>query len=76
LAEKEHREPILIPPFSCHNLRHTFCTRLCEVETNIGTIMRIMGHKDVSTTMGIYNEVQSEFLKEKADTLDKKLKIS
>ncbi|MGN0426643.1 MAG: tyrosine-type recombinase/integrase [Agathobacter sp.] len=76
LAEKEHREPILIPPFSCHNLRHTFCTRLCEVETNIGTIMKIMGHKDVSTTMGIYNEVQSEFLKEKADTLDKKLKIS
>ena len=24
--------PQLLPPFSCHNLRHTFCTRLCENE--------------------------------------------
>lgn len=29
-AEKEKREPILLPNFSCHNLRHTFCTRYCE----------------------------------------------
>lgn len=75
LAAKEHREPVLIPPFSCHSMRHTFCTRLCEVEDNIGTIMKIMGHKDVSTTMHIYNEVQKAFLKEKASTLDAKLKI-
>lgn len=75
LAEKEKREPVLIPPFSCHNLRHTFCTRLCEIESNIGTIMKIMGHSDVTTTMGIYNEVQEEFLKEKAATLNEKLKI-
>lgn len=26
-AEKENRKPIFIPHFSCHNLRHTFCTR-------------------------------------------------
>ena len=32
-AAKEKREPQLLPPFSCHNLRHTFCTRLCENET-------------------------------------------
>ena len=35
LAEKEKREPQLLPHFSCHNLRHTFCTRLCENETNL-----------------------------------------
>lgn len=29
-AKKEHRQPVLIPHFSAHNLRHTFCTRLCE----------------------------------------------
>lgn len=75
IAEKESREPILIPPFSCHTMRHTFCTRLCEVEDNVGTIMEIMGHKDVSTTMEIYNEVQKEFLKEKAQSIDEKLKI-
>ena len=45
-AEKEKREPQLPPPFSCHNLRHTFCTRLCENETNLKIIQDIMGHKD------------------------------
>ena len=25
-ADKEQREPVLLPPFSCHNLRHTFAT--------------------------------------------------
>lgn len=29
-AKKEHGKPIVIPHFSCHNLRHTFCTRFCE----------------------------------------------
>ena len=66
---------MLIPPFSCHSLRHTFCTRLCEIEDNIGTIMQIMGHADVSTTMGIYNEVQKDFLKEKANKMDNSLMI-
>ena len=65
----------MVPPFSCHSLRHTFCTRLCEVEDNIGTIMKLMGHQDVSTTMGIYNEVQKDFLKEKKSDLETKLKI-
>ena len=29
-AKKEHRQPVLIPHFSVHNLRHTFCTRLAK----------------------------------------------
>ena len=33
-AELEDREPDLLPHFSVHNLRHTFCTRLCE-STNV-----------------------------------------
>jgi len=27
-ANKEHREPVILPMFSAHTLRHTFCTRL------------------------------------------------
>lgn len=30
-AEKEKREPLLLPNFSCHDLRHTFATRCCEM---------------------------------------------
>ena len=59
-AAKEHREPMLIRHFSCHNIRHTFCTRLCEVETNLKTIQYIMGHKDIQTTMDIYAEATRE----------------
>ncbi len=57
-AKKEHREAVIIPQFSSHSLRHTYCTRLCEIEDNIGIIMAIMGHVDSSTTLEIYNEVQ------------------
>ena len=56
-AARERRRPILIPVFSCHVTRHTFCTRLCENETNIKVIQTIMGHKNVQTTLDIYAEV-------------------
>lgn len=34
-AKKEKRKLLLIRHFSVHNLRHTFCTRFCENETNL-----------------------------------------
>jgi hypothetical protein len=49
-----HREAVLPPDFSAHHLRHTFCTRLCEKETNLKVIQSVMGHKDIQTTMDIY----------------------
>lgn len=76
LAEKEHREPIIIPHFSCHNLRHTFCTRFCENETNIKVIQEIMGHSDISTTMDIYAEATQDKKKEAFGNLEGKIKIS
>ena len=56
-ARRDGRKPLLIPNFSCHITRHTFCTRLCENETNIKVIQTIMGHKDIQTTLDIYAEV-------------------
>ncbi|HCI84327.1 MAG TPA: site-specific integrase, partial [Lachnospiraceae bacterium] len=53
-AAQENREPFLIPRFSCHNIRHTFATQLCENETNIKAIQEIMGHADIQTTMNVY----------------------
>lgn len=60
LAEKESREPLLLPPFSCHNLRHTFATRYCENENNLKVIQEILGHRDIATTMDIYAEATKE----------------
>jgi integrase len=53
-AKKERRQPVIIPHFSCHHLRHTFCTRFCEKETNVKVIQAVMGHANIETTMGIY----------------------
>ena len=55
-AKKENREPVILPNFSCHHLRHTFATRLCETETNLKVIQSVMGHATIETTMDIYAE--------------------
>lgn len=75
-AKKEHREPKLIRHFSCHHLRHTFCTRFCENETNVKVIQEIMGHSDISTTMNIYADVTEAKKQETFKNLDGKIKIS
>ena len=48
---------VLLPDFSCHHLRHTFCTRLCENDTNVKVVQSVMGHADISTTLDIYTDV-------------------
>jgi len=75
-AEKEHRKPLVIRHFSVHNLRHTFCTRFCENETNIKVIQDIMGHSDISTTMNIYAEATESKKRESFEKLEGKIKIS
>lgn len=45
---------ILLPHFSCHNLRHSFATRMCEAGLNMKFIQDILGHADITTTMNIY----------------------
>ena len=68
-AELEDREPNLLPHLSVHNLRHTFCTRLCEKTNDIKFIQQVMGHADFSTTMDIYTHITQESMKEKAEVI-------
>jgi len=76
LAEKKKREPVIIPHFSCHNLRHTFATRYCENENNIKVIQEILGHKDIATTMDVYAEATKDAKKRSFTELDGKIKIT
>lgn len=71
-ARREKRNPLIIPMFSCHVARHTFCTRLCENETNIKFIQEVMGHKDIQTTLNIYAEITDQKKKEIFRELDNK----
>ena len=72
-AKKQQREPIIIPHFSCHQLRHTFCSRLCENETNVKVIQEIMGHANVETTLDIYTKVNYSKKQESLEELSRKI---
>ena len=72
-AKKEKRDPLLLPDFSCHHLRHTFATRLCEAESNLKVIQSVMGHRSVETTMDIYAEATDRKKQESFENLAAKL---
>lgn len=56
LRQTGEQTPGIDSSFSCHHIRHTFCTRFCENERNLKVIQSIMGHANIETTMDIYAE--------------------
>jgi len=42
-------------PVTCHTLRRTFATQMLRAGYDVRTVQRVMGHRDVRTTM-IYIE--------------------
>lgn len=74
-AAVDRREPLQIRPFSVHNLRHTFCTRFCENETNLKVIQEIMGHANITMTMNVYAEATAAKKAESFSSLQGKIKI-
>ncbi len=75
VAYEEKRQPVLLPHFGAHILRHTFCTRLCENESNIKIVQDVMGHKDVRTTMNVYNEATELKKQERFKEIDSKVNL-
>lgn len=51
---------ILLPDFSAHTFRHTFCTRMAENGMDIKVLQEIMGHKTIAVTMQVYNHVLTD----------------
>lgn len=70
---KNINNPVLLPRFSCHSLRHTFTTRLVEAGVNLKVIQDTLGHKDFSTTMDIYTDVTKELKQREFDNLQEKM---
>lgn len=67
---KNENAAVLLPNFSCHSLRHTFTTRMCEAGVNVKIIQDTLGHKDISTTLNIYTDVTKELKKSEFAGLD------
>lgn len=75
-ANREDGDNEVLPHFSVHNLRHTFCTRMCENEPNVKIIQEIMGHRNISTTMDVYNEATKDKKIESFARLEGRMSIS
>ena len=71
LSRGQAPNTVLLPRFSCHILRHTFTTRLCEAGVNIKVIQDILGHADVSTTLNIYATATREFKQSELSQFDR-----
>lgn len=67
---KDNENVILLPKFSCHTLRHTFTTRLCESGINIKVIQSVLGHSDISTTLDIYADVTKDLKRAEMEHFD------
>ena len=70
VLQKGEENPVLLPHFSCHSLRHTFTTRMCEAGVNIKVMQDTLGHADISTTLNIYADVTKELKKSEFAGLD------
>lgn len=54
-----HEIPMVIHPFTPHDLRHTFCTMMYEAGIDVLVAKEQMGHSDVKTTLSIYTHLDA-----------------
>ena len=66
----ENTDGYKLPEFSTHQLRHTFATRLCRNTSDLKSIQKILGHKDISTTMNIYADATDDGVAESMQALE------
>lgn len=67
--EKSGKDPVMLPNFSCHSLRHTFITRLIEAGVNPKVVQELAGHSRVDITLDVYTTVSEEFKKREFDAV-------
>lgn len=58
-----------------HGLRHTFSNMLFEANENPKVIQAILGHKDVRTTITVYNSVDQDYIRKSTDKLNERFKV-
>ena len=73
---KGKKNPVLLPNFSCHSLRHTFTTRLVEAGVNIKVIQELCGHSRSDVTLDIYTTVTKELKQREFGNFEEKLRHS
>lgn len=62
LYNESHEDKL--PNVSCHICRHTFCTRMAELNINPSALQKIVGHGSYATTANVYISVEDDFVNE------------
>ena len=57
-----------------HGLRHTFYNMLFEMNENPKVIQQLLGHRDVKTTITVYNSVDNEYIRQTTEKFNEKVK--
>ena len=57
-----------------HVLRHTFSNMPFEMNENPKVIQQLLGHRDVKTTITVYNSVDNEYIRNTTEKLNEKIK--
>ncbi len=57
-----------------HGLRHTFSNMHFEMNENPKVIQQLLGHRDVKTTITVYNSVDNEYVRQTTEKFNEKLK--
>ena len=59
-----------VPYLSFHSCRHSHATRLLERGARIDVVMKLMGHSNINTTIGIYGHVTETAKRSAIDLLE------
>ena len=58
-----------------HGLRHTFSNMLFEANENPKVIQQLLGHKDVRTTISVYNSVDKDYVRKSTQVFNDMFKV-
>ena len=53
-----------LPHISCHTLRHSFATRMCESNVNMKVVQAILGHNNIGITYDTYTTATDDMMLE------------
>lgn len=61
-------------PFGAHQLRHTYATMLFEAGVDVVAAKALLGHEDVTTTLGVYTHLRESHASLQAEKFENYLK--
>lgn len=64
VAEYNRTHKDKLPNVTCHTCRHTFCSRLAELNISPHALQKIVGHGSYETTARVYISVEDDFVNE------------